>query len=77
MSQYTEYLKSPWWRARRLAVIRLRGERCERCGCRYHLQLHHRTYERVGRERPEDVELLCRWCHQREHGHTYDHDRKP
>lgn len=73
---YREYLRSPWWMARKAAVMRYRGEQCERCGCRYRLQLHHRTYARLGRELPEDVELLCWICHQREHGHTFDRDRK-
>jgi hypothetical protein len=64
---YEEYLKTTWWRARREAVLRYRGERCEQCGGDWRLQLHHRTYERLGRERPEDVELLCRYCHLEEH----------
>jgi HNH endonuclease len=67
---YDEYLRSPWWTARKAAVIRYRGERCERCGCRYRLELHHRTYERLFREIPEDVELLCWSCHAREHGRS-------
>lgn len=65
---YEEYIRSPWWRARKAAVIRYRGERCERCGCTHWLQLHHRTYERLCRELPEDVELLCDQCHREEHG---------
>jgi HNH endonuclease len=72
---YEEYLLSPWWRARKALIVRYRGERCERCGCRYLLELHHRSYERLGRERPEDVELLCWICHQREHGFTCDMGR--
>lgn len=74
--EYLAYLESPWWRARKAVVIRYRGEQCERCGCRYRLQLHHRNYDRLGRELPADVELLCWICHQGEHGFTYDHDRE-
>lgn len=65
---YEEYLASPWWSARKAAVIRVRGEQCKRCGCRYGLELHHRSYARLGHELPEDVELLCLPCHRREHG---------
>ena len=27
------------------------------------LELHHKTYERLGRERIDDLELLCSSCH--------------
>lgn len=30
--------------------------------------MHHRTYERLGRERPADLTVLCESCHQRYHG---------
>lgn len=62
----------PLWTARKAALIRFRGYRCERCGDdepRW-LEMHHRTYARYGRERPEDVELLCPHCHDREHNRT-------
>ena len=72
---YAEYLESPWWRARKAAIVRYRGERCERCGSTDSLELHHRTYERLGRERPEDVELLCHRCHKLEHDITEDAPR--
>lgn len=69
-ADYLAYLRSPWWTGRKAAVIRYRGYRCERCGAAPFrgLQLHHRTYERLGRELPADVELLCKPCHLREHG---------
>jgi 5-methylcytosine-specific restriction endonuclease McrA len=67
--EYLAYLRSPWWTARKAAVRKYRGDHCERCHCRYRLELHHRTYKRLGRELPEDVELLCWACHRREHGY--------
>jgi 5-methylcytosine-specific restriction endonuclease McrA len=66
--EYLDYIRSPWWVARKAAIIRHRGYQCERCSSTRHLELHHKTYERLKRERPEDVELLCRICHLREHG---------
>lgn len=71
---YLAYLRSPQWVARKAAVIRYRGYRCERCGVEPStgLQLHHRSYERLGHEHPEDVELLCPECHRLEHGVDYD-----
>lgn len=76
-AEYLAYLESPWWRMRRHAVMRYRGERCERCGLTQRLQLHHRTYQRLGKELPEDVELLCRNCHRQEHGITEPDEPPP
>jgi 5-methylcytosine-specific restriction endonuclease McrA len=36
------------------------------------LEVHHRTYERVGEERPADVIALCKACHEKHHDR---HDR--
>jgi 5-methylcytosine-specific restriction endonuclease McrA len=44
-------------------VIKLRGAKCERCGRAGDLELHHKTYERLGNERFSDLELLCNPCH--------------
>jgi 5-methylcytosine-specific restriction endonuclease McrA len=30
--------------------------------------IHHTTYERVGAEKEEDVQVLCRPCHKATHG---------
>jgi hypothetical protein len=46
-------------------MFRLRGERCERCGYAHELQLHHKTYERLGRELISDLEVLCHQCHEK------------
>lgn len=31
------------------------------------LDIHHRTYTRLGHERPADFLVLCRRCHKRQH----------
>jgi hypothetical protein len=68
--RYRAVLRSRRWKRLRRRVYRRSGGRCERC-CRRHflggLQLHHRTYARLGRERMTDVELLCDECHKSEH----------
>jgi hypothetical protein len=48
--------------ARRAAYARSRGI-CERCGQNEAVHLHHLTYERMTRERPEDLEHICLNCH--------------
>ncbi len=65
---YRAYLASPHWKKTRSRIIVIRGGKCERCGSKKHPQVHHLTYERRGCERDEDLMLLCRVCHEREHG---------
>jgi 5-methylcytosine-specific restriction endonuclease McrA len=60
---YHAYLLSPEWKAKRDACIRDAGGRCQVCNSRYRLNCHHRTYERIGRELPEDLVVLCEVCH--------------
>lgn len=65
--EYQDYIRSPQWRRQTKAAKARAGYRCERCG-RSHLSarlaVHHLTYERLGRERPEDLQVLCFECHQ-------------
>jgi hypothetical protein len=60
--KYLTYLHSEAWNEMREAVMWLRGGKCERCGAAAQ-ELHHKTYERLGRELPADIELLCHDCH--------------
>lgn len=74
---YKRYLRSRQWERLRERRLRRSGWSCERChesagrsakGNRTGLNLHHLTYERVGRERDEDLIVLCFACHEKEHG---------
>ena len=73
---YNEYLKSSRWRNMRLAKFNEVGYRCEKCGCEgdaMKIDVHHKTYERLGNERMSDLEVLCRYCHKVKHGEiTFD-----
>lgn len=41
-----------------------RGNHCDRCGKYYpFLEVHHKTYTRLGHELDTDLEVLCRDCH--------------
>lgn len=65
--QYATYLQSAGWRRRRDEALKAAGWTCQRCGARKGLQVHHLTYERIGAELPEDLQVLCRSCHEGEH----------
>jgi 5-methylcytosine-specific restriction endonuclease McrA len=62
-ARYEEHLRSAQWKNMKRDMIRLRGAACERCGFGGTLELHHKTYQRLGSEWIEDLELLCHDCH--------------
>ena len=65
---YYEYLQSEEWQAMRAAAMRYYDNRCALCNGRDSLHVHHRTYERLGQERVNDLIVLCDSCHSRHHG---------
>jgi 5-methylcytosine-specific restriction endonuclease McrA len=66
--RYEEHLRSSQWQSIREIKIDSVGDRCERCGNDYlQLEVHHRHYRTLGREQLEDLEVLCKKCHEDEH----------
>lgn len=81
MGKYQTYLDGDDWKAKRrstLARVKSRKSnrsvfQCEQCKEFFHsdaMQVHHQNYDRIGRERPQDLSVLCRWCHAELHGKT-------
>lgn len=67
---YKEYLLTPEWKAKANAAKERAGHRCQLCnaeGNNGFLHAHHRTYERLGEELPEDIIVLCKDCHAKFH----------
>jgi hypothetical protein len=66
---YLEYIGSAKWRRSpaRLGELEASGHRCRACyaadGDEARLEVHHRTYERLGHELIGDLTALCRECH--------------
>jgi hypothetical protein len=58
-SFYEAYINSDAWRSSpaRLDALRRDDYRCRGCNAADDLDVHHRTYERLGRERPEILYL--------------------
>jgi 5-methylcytosine-specific restriction endonuclease McrA len=68
---YQEYLQTEGWKARATYCKARAGWRCQICnksGGERDLHAHHRTYERLGDEWPDDLTCLCESCHERFHG---------
>lgn len=64
---YQEYLASPEWAETRRRALKRCGFRCQLCNREGQLNVHHRTYERRGNEKNEDLIVLCRECHKTFH----------
>lgn len=63
---YKTYMQSEAWRELRELMIDIVGGLCERCEASEDdvtLEVHHLTYERLGHEDPEDLQVLCPSCH--------------
>lgn len=63
---YYEYIQSPEWKQKADKARKRAGYRCQVCNRSIKeivLDVHHRTYERLGNERNEDLTVLCRDCH--------------
>jgi len=71
---YSEILEMPEWKKRRLEIIDSRGGKCERCASTDFLQVHHKSYRKIGKRRvlpwlyrDDEMELLCGRCHRLHH----------
>ena len=63
---YKSYLGSASWKRKREEAIKRAGYCCEKCkapSVDTRLEVHHKTYKRLGKEVPEDLIVLCKACH--------------
>jgi 5-methylcytosine-specific restriction endonuclease McrA len=69
--RYDAYLRSPEWQARRRLVL-ARDPMCGGCGVSPSTQVHHLSYQRVGREMLFELVGVCEKCHAAIHPHLED-----
>jgi hypothetical protein len=65
-SYYDYVLASDRWVRLRARLLSTRGRRCQLCGASESyrsLELHHLTYDRLGFEHDDDLQVLCSHCH--------------
>jgi 5-methylcytosine-specific restriction endonuclease McrA len=60
---YAEYLLTAHWQRVRTLALEQAGYLCDLCARDDRLEVHHRTYERLGMERQSDLIVLCFECH--------------
>lgn len=62
--EYRDYIKSPAWKRKRALYFEsTRIGRCQGCGDKEKLHVHHKTYERLGNEDLADLVAVCQTCH--------------
>jgi hypothetical protein len=67
---YHEYIKTDEWKEKARQAKDRADWRCQLCNTRpikKDLHAHHRTYERLGKEEPGDITVLCANCHAKFH----------
>lgn len=64
---YAEYLKTDHWVSMRKYMLKKAHYKCQLCGNKQELHVHHRTYENRGNELPQDLIVLCASCHRKFH----------
>ena len=64
---YRDYLATEHWQIMRAHVLSRAKNRCELCYSPKQLNVHHKTYERLGAEDESDLIVLCRRCHAKFH----------
>jgi len=64
---YLDYINSKAWRRKKARYYKKHGKICQICGSDKYVELHHLTYKRLGQEPDEDLQALCKGCHQNTH----------
>ena len=66
--EYDMYINSEAWREKAVEAKQRAGHRCQLCNKgNTVLHVHHRTYERLREELPDDLIVLCADCHSKFH----------
>jgi hypothetical protein len=69
---YYDYIESDAWKEKADAAKQRAWYRCQVCNAsekNISLHAHHRTYDRLGMERDDDLTVLCDECHNIYHAH--------
>lgn len=64
---YKDYLQTHHWKETRENALIKSNYKCALCNSIVQLNVHHKTYENRGNEKPEDLIVLCRNCHAKFH----------
>ena len=75
-TEYKQYLLSEKWEGKREIVLQMAAFKCQLCSKTESqsggLQIHHNTYDRIGKELLSDLIALCPTCHKNYHSRNGD-----
>lgn len=66
----TIYLHSEHWKTLRLHALDHHGRKCHNCPSTRFLDVHHLRYSSIYDVTVDDLQILCRTCHDKEHAPT-------
>lgn len=66
-ANYSEYTKSPYWKRTAARKRKSVGYRCESCKAKGYTEVHHLHYRTLWAETNQDLQVLCRPCHEKRH----------
>ena len=66
--KYISYLKSDKWKSIKRMMLIIKDNKCENCKSETALEIHHKTYKRLYKEKYKDLQVLCKICHKKTHG---------
>lgn len=70
-SEYVAYINSIAWKQKREEAFAHHGRKCSKCPMETNLHVHHITYDNLFNEKMDDLSILCKTCHQKEHGRKF------
>lgn len=62
--KYLAYINSAKWRKKADKIKKRDNYQCQTCLETERLEVHHKTYDNLYHEQPEDLITLCAWCHE-------------
>lgn len=66
---YAKYLNTDHWKMVREGALQYARNTCQVCGIKeVTLNVHHKTYKNLGKERMDDLVVMCESCHKAIHG---------
>ena len=79
---YESYIRSCAWQDKRKQRLAIDDFKCQMCGNKENLEVHHVTYDRLGNESMDDLITLCERCHTKVHSAQslawcFNHHRYP
>ena len=68
--EYKKQIADKRWKEKRNSILKRDGNKCQLCGSKYNLQVHHKFYDTTKfawEYNNDDLITLCKLCHSKQH----------